>query len=56
MFGLPGIGSLAIESAATRDYAILQGVSILIMTLFLLTTFLFDLACGLVDPRIKLNK
>jgi len=56
MFGLPGIGSLAIESAATRDYAILQGVSILIMTLFLLTTLFFDLACGLVDPRIKSNK
>lgn len=56
MFGLPGIGSLAIESAATRDYAILQGVSILIMTLFLTTTLIFDLACGFVDPRIKISK
>ena len=56
MFGLPGIGSLAIESASTRDYAILQGVSILIMALFLTTSLLFDLICALADPRIKLTQ
>jgi peptide/nickel transport system permease protein len=56
MFGLPGIGSLAIESASTRDYAILQGVSILIMALFLITSLLFDLLCGLLDPRIRVDQ
>lgn len=56
MFGLPGIGSLAIESASTRDYAILQGVSILIMALFLITSLLFDLLCGWLDPRIRVDR
>ena len=56
MFGLPGIGSLAIESASTRDYAILQGVSILIMGLFLTTSLLFDLVCGWIDPRIRVDQ
>jgi peptide/nickel transport system permease protein len=56
MFGLPGIGSLAIESASTRDYALLQGVSILVISLFILTTFIFDLICALVDPRLRVKK
>lgn len=56
MFGLPGIGSLAIESAFKRDYAVIQGVALTIITLFIVTTFLFDLLCGLVDPRLRMNK
>ena len=56
MFGLPGIGSLAIESAFKRDYAIIQAVALTIIGLFILTTFLFDLICGLVDPRLRVSK
>jgi peptide/nickel transport system permease protein len=54
MFGVPGIGSLAIESASARDYSVLQGVSVLVITLFILTTFAFDLICGIVDPRYRI--
>ena len=56
MFGLPGIGSLAIESAFKRDYAIIQAVALTIIGLFILTTFFFDLICGLVDPRLRVSK
>lgn len=56
MFGIPGIGSLAIESAFKRDYAVVQGVAITIISLFILTTFVFDLLCGLVDPRLRISK
>jgi peptide/nickel transport system permease protein len=56
MFGIPGIGSLAIESAFKRDYAVVQGVAITIISLFILTTFVFDLLCGLVDPRLRVSK
>ena len=56
MFGLPGIGSLAIESAFKRDYAVIQGVSLVIITLFILTTLVFDIICGLVDPRLRVSK
>ena len=56
MFGLPGIGSLAIEGAFKRDYAIIQGVSLVIISLFILTTLLFDILCGLVDPRLRVSK
>jgi peptide/nickel transport system permease protein len=56
MFGLPGIGSLAIEGAFKRDYAVIQGVSLVIITLFILTTLLFDILCGIVDPRLRVSK
>jgi len=53
MFGIPGIGSLAIEAASTRDYALLQGVAILIIFLFILTSLTIDIICGYVDPRLR---
>lgn len=56
MFGLPGIGSLAIESSFKRDYVVIQGVALTIISLFILTTFLFDVLCGVVDPRLRLAK
>ncbi len=51
MFAVPGIGSLAIESASARDYSVLQGVSVVVIALFIITTFVFDMICGFVDPR-----
>ena len=56
MFGLPGIGSLAIESSFKRDYVVIQGVALTIISFFILTTFLFDVLCGIVDPRLRLAK
>jgi peptide/nickel transport system permease protein len=56
MFGLPGIGSLAIESAFKRDYVVIQGVALTIIGFFILTTFLFDVLCGIVDPRLRVTK
>lgn len=54
MFAIPGLGSLAIESASTRDYSVLQGVSVVVIAIFIMTTFAFDLICGFVDPRQRL--
>lgn len=54
MFGVPGIGSLAIESASARDYSVLQGVSVVVIALFIVTTFAFDIVCGFVDPRQRI--
>lgn len=55
MYGIPGIGSLAIESAFNRDYAIVQGVSLTIISSFILITFTFDILCGLIDPRLRFS-
>lgn len=53
MFGLPGLGSLAIDSANKRDYAVLQGVVLVIVVLFILTTLVVDLVHRIIDPRLR---
>lgn len=55
IFGLPGIGSLALESALKRDYAVLQSVVLLIVIMFVVTTFIVDIVNGLIDPRVRLQ-
>lgn len=53
VFGLPGLGSMAVDAVAKRDYAILQSVVLLISAMFILTTLLVDIAVSLVDPRLR---
>lgn len=53
VFGLPGIGSLAVDAVTKRDYAVLQSCVLLISAMFILTTLVVDIVTGLLDPRIK---
>jgi peptide/nickel transport system permease protein len=55
MFGLPGLGSLAIDAANTRDYAILQSVTLLVAAMFILTTLAVDVIIALLDPRLRVG-
>jgi ABC-type dipeptide/oligopeptide/nickel transport system permease component len=53
MFAWPGIGLLAYQSIINRDYAMVQGL-VLIMTLIVVGVNLFaDVLYALVDPRIR---
>jgi ABC-type dipeptide/oligopeptide/nickel transport system permease component len=53
MFAWPGIGLLAYQSIINRDYAMVQGL-VLIMTLIVVTVnLLADVAYAVVDPRIR---
>ena len=52
-FSIPGIGSLAAESIARREYLVAQGVVLLIATVFVLINFLTDLVYSVVDPRVR---
>jgi peptide/nickel transport system permease protein len=54
VFGIPGLGSLAIESVLKRDYNILQSVVILVSGAFILTSLLVDVAYAALDPRHRL--
>lgn len=53
VFGLPGLGSLAVESALRRDYAVLQTVVLLLCAGFILTTLVVDLLARTLDPRLR---
>jgi len=53
VFAWPGIGSLAIQSVYSSDYATVQGVVMLIAAFYIGVNLLVDLSYGVVDPRIR---
>jgi ABC-type dipeptide/oligopeptide/nickel transport system permease component len=53
IFGWPGIGLLLTESIAARDYAVVQGTTLIIATMYILLNLVIDLLYVLVDPRIR---
>jgi len=56
IFGLPGLGSLAVRSVFNRDYAVLQSVTLLISAMFILTSLAVDLLYGVLDPRLRVAR
>ncbi|MPZ97117.1 MAG: ABC transporter permease subunit, partial [Propionibacteriales bacterium] len=56
VFGIPGLGSLAIDAVFKRDYAVLQSVVLLVSALFIVTSLLVDLAYGVLDPRLRVGR
>jgi peptide/nickel transport system permease protein len=52
-FAIPGVGGLAVESIAKRDYLAVQGVVLVIAMAFVLVNFLVDLLYTVLDPRVR---
>ena len=52
VFNWPGMGSLAFDAIAQRDYPVLQGVITVLALLVVVTNLLIDVAYGIIDPRI----
>jgi peptide/nickel transport system permease protein len=55
VFGLPGLGSLAVETAVKRDYAVLQSVVLLLSATFIIVMLVVDLLSVMLDPRLRLR-
>lgn len=53
IFGLPGIGLLAIQSINNRDYPVLQGVILFVAVTFVLINLAVDLLYIWLNPRIR---
>jgi peptide/nickel transport system permease protein len=53
VFGWPGIGSLAVNAILARDFPLVQGVTLLVATAYVLSNLITDLLYTLVDPRIS---
>jgi peptide/nickel transport system permease protein len=52
-FGLGGLGSMIVNAVEVRDYPVVQGVTIFIAGVFILTNLVADVLYGLVDPRVR---
>ena len=53
IFGLPGVGRLAIDSITNRDYPMIQGAVILVAASFVFVNLIVDIIYAFVDPRIR---
>jgi peptide/nickel transport system permease protein len=53
IFGIPGIGRLAVDALLARDFPLIQAVVLLMAVGVLLTNLLVDLAYAWIDPRIR---
>jgi len=53
IFGLPGIGRYIYESISTRDYAVVQSVTLVMATIFVLVSVGVDILYAVMDPRLR---
>jgi len=53
IFGLPGVGRLAIEAIHNRDYPMIQGTVLLVAVAFVFVNLIVDLMYVYIDPRIR---
>lgn len=53
VFAVPGIGLLVINAVLQRDYPIVQGVLLYIVTLYVFANVAMDILYAFVDPRIR---
>jgi ABC-type dipeptide/oligopeptide/nickel transport system permease component len=56
IFDFPGIGELALTALNARDYPLIQGITIVTATTFVIVNLLIDLLYARIDPRIRLEQ
>ncbi len=53
VFALPGLGRLIVQGIASRDYPLVQGITLFAALSYVLINFLVDLLYGFINPRIR---
>ena len=53
LFMVPGIGKYFVSAVSERDYSVILGLTIFYGGFIMLSTLLVDIACALIDPRMK---
>jgi ABC-type dipeptide/oligopeptide/nickel transport system permease component len=53
VFSWPGLGQLTVTAIGARDYQVVQGVVLLLATVFVMLNLLVDLLYAVLDPRIR---
>jgi peptide/nickel transport system permease protein len=56
IFAYPGIGRLAIQAIANRDFTVVQAFVLLMAVIIVGINLLVDLSYGLLDPRLRRGK
>jgi peptide/nickel transport system permease protein len=54
-FSLNGLGAALVSAAASKDFAVVQGIALILVAAFVVTNALVDLLYASLDPRIALG-
>jgi peptide/nickel transport system permease protein len=55
VFALPGIGRLVVQSILNRDYPVIQGITLVVVVIYLVINLLVDISYRFLDPRVELQ-
>lgn len=55
VFAMGGLGDLLISGIKSADYPVVQGVTLLMVTIFLVINLLVDILYAVLDPRIRMK-
>jgi peptide/nickel transport system permease protein len=53
IFDYPGLGRMLLQAILTRDYTVVQGTILFVVTAFVVINLVTDLAYAFLDPRIR---
>jgi peptide/nickel transport system permease protein len=53
VFSIPGLGQLLVDSVSSRDYAVVQGTTLVLAFFVVAVNLLTDLAYAALDPRVR---
>jgi len=54
-FSLNGLGAYLVQAAQSKDLAVVQGISLLLVTAFVVVNMLVDVLYAVLDPRVSLG-
>lgn len=55
VFSYPGVGKLLMTAVQDKDFALMQGVFLVITVTVLMANFVMDMIYGFIDPRVRSN-
>ncbi|WP_024537384.1 ABC transporter permease [Comamonas badia] len=53
VFAIPGLGQLTVDAVLSRDYPLIQGITLFFSVIYVLINLLVDISYVLLDPRIR---
>lgn len=53
IFAIPGVGQLTVDAVLSRDYPLIQGITIFFSLVYVVINLLVDLSYLMLDPRIR---
>lgn len=55
LFGIPGVGRLAVDAFFSRDYPVIMAITLLVAASYIMANLIVDIGYTFLDPRIRLS-